>query len=128
MGNVDSLLLWLLVKMIEFDVLKLLALWTMEFMTVLPHLSEVAICGFRVIFLGHVSVALWVPRSIESILRLVKTTLDLLSLVEVVANSESLIFSTLFLELSLEAQLNRVVLLPARIIKRGLPTRFRDVV
>ena len=97
-------------------------------MTSLPYLPEVAIRGFRVIFLGHISIALGVPRSIEAVVRFIKTTPDLLSLVEVVTNSESFIFSTLVLQFCLDAQLNCVVFLTARVIKRSLPAWFCDTV
>ena len=123
MSNVYCRLLRLFVKMIKLDVFKLLVFWDIEFLTLLPCLPEVAICAFRVIFLGYVSVALRVPRSIESILRFIKATLDLLSLVEVVADSESFVFSPMFFHFCVDAALN-LVFLTARVTKRGLPTRF----
>ena len=123
MSNVHCRLLRLFVKVIKFDVFELLVFGNIEFLTLLPCLSEVAVCAFRVIFLGYVSVALWVPRSIESILRFIKATLDLLSLVEVVADSESFIFSTRFFHFCVDAALS-LVFLTARITKRGLPTRL----
>jgi len=96
MSNINCLQLRLFVEMIKFDILVLSVFRNGDFMTILPELVEVTICCFGVIFLGDISIALWVPRGIESILRFIKATLELLSLVEIVTDSESFIFSTMF--------------------------------